>query len=124
MYQLHISTPNGMKATANIDKSMVEFVGNKLIGVSSIARDELLTHFDYPKGIGADFHKNHELYNFLSSVLVDSNADRFIPQIESIPAEQKMFYSTDDLPIADKPLIVVFKDKDIISAEYCSKHKA
>ncbi|MEC8124707.1 MAG: hypothetical protein VX125_12820 [Pseudomonadota bacterium] len=124
MYQLHISTPNGMKATANIDLSMVEFVGKKLIGVSSIARDELLTHFGYPKGVGADFDKNHELYNFLSSVLVDSNSERFIPQIESIPADRKMFYSTDDLPIADKPLIVVFKDKDIISAEYCSKHKA
>lgn len=124
MYQLHISTPNGMKATANIDLSMVEFLGKKLIGVSSIARDELLTHFGYPTGVGADFHKNHELYNFLSSVLVDSNADRFIPQIESIPADQKIFYSADDLPIANKPLIVVFKDKDIISAEYCNKHDA
>lgn len=124
MYQLHISTPNGMKATANIDLSMVEFLGGKLIGVSSIARDELLTHFGYPKGVGADFDKNHELYNFLSSVLVDSNADRFIPQIESIPADQKIFYSADDLPIANKPLIVVFKDKNIISAEYCNKHDA
>ena len=32
-----------------------------------------------------------------------------------------IFKSADDLPIADKPLIVVFKDKDIISAEYCNK---
>ena len=44
--------------------------------------------------------------------------------VEAIPANQKVFHSVDDLPIADKPLIVVFKDKDIISAEYCNKHDA
>lgn len=35
-----------------------------------------------------------------------------------------IFKSADDLPIAEKPLIVVFKDKDIINAEYCNKHDA
>ena len=103
---------------------MVEYLGKKLRGVNSIPRDDLLTHFDYPKGLGTDFHENHELYNFLSSVLADSKANSFVLQIESIPAHRKIFNSADDLPIADKPLIVVFKDKDIISAEYCSKHEA
>ena len=35
-----------------------------------------------------------------------------------------MFKSADELPVSDVPLIIVFKDKDIISAEYCSKHEA
>ena len=64
------------------------------------------------------------VYNFANAILAESNSPTFTVQIEAIPAHQKVFYSADDLPIANKPLIVVFKDKDIISAEYCNKHDA
>ena len=125
MYQLHISTPSCMKATLPVSGEVANYLSTRLVNHDSIERKELLKQIGYPKGVGSQNGSFLDsVYNFANAILAESNSPTFTVQIEAIPAHQKVFYSADDLPIANKPLIVVFKDKDIISAEYCNKHDA
>lgn len=125
MYQLHISTPLCMKATLPVSDEVANYLATRLVNPDSIERKELLKQIGYPKGVGSQNGSFLDsVYNFANAILAESNSPTFTVQIEAIPAHQKVFYSADDLPIANKPLIVVFKDKDIISAEYCNKHDA
>ena len=125
IYQLHISTPSCMKASLPVSDEVANYLATRLLNHDSIERKELLKQIGYPKGVGSQngsFLDN--VYNFANAILAESNSPTFTVQIEAIPAHQKVFYSADDLPIANKPLIVVFKDKDITNAEYCNKHDA
>ena len=125
IYQLHISTPSCMKATLPISTDIAQYLAKRLVANQEIQRDKLLQKLGYPVGIPeieGSFLDN--VFNFADAILKESKAFTFRVLIEAIPAHQKIFHSADDLPIADKPLIVVFKDKAIISAEYCSKHYA
>ncbi|PPZ93781.1 hypothetical protein C5B41_13765 [Acinetobacter ursingii] len=125
IYQLNISTPSCMKASLPVSGEVANYLSTRLVKHSLIQRNELLQKLDYPKGVGSQKGSFLDsVYHFANAILAESNSPTFTVQIEAIPAYQKIFYSADDLPIADKPLIVVFKDKDIISAEYCSKHEA
>jgi len=124
MYQLNIWTPSCMKASLPVSADVAHYLGNRLIE-QEIKRDELMQIIGYPVGIGGQEGSFlNSVYNFANAILKESNSATFRVQIEAIPAHQKIFKSADDLPIASKPLIVVFKDKDIISAEYCNKHNA
>lgn len=125
MYALKIKSIAGMTAEAIIHPEIANQIGFLSISGTSIPRDQLLTEFGYPVGVGAKTgNTSTQLYEFINAVLKESKSERFFVQIEATPAHQKIFNSADDLPIANKPLIVVFKDKDIISAEYCNKHNA
>ena len=125
MYQLHISTPSCMKATLPVSGEVANYLSTRLVNHDSIERKELLKQIGYPKGVGSQNGSFLDsVYNFAIAILAESNSPTFTVQIEAIPAHQKVFYSADDLPIANKPLIVVFKDKDITNAEYCNKHDA
>ncbi|MFW1997629.1 hypothetical protein ACG92W_01225 [Acinetobacter ursingii] len=125
MYQLHISTASRMKASLPVSGEVATYLSKRLVNHDSIERKELLKQIGYPKGVGSQNGSFLDsVYNFANAILAESNSPTFTVQIEAIPAHQKVFYSANDLPIANKPLIVVFKDKDIISAEYCNKHDA
>ena len=125
MYQLHISTASRMKASLPVSGEVANYLSTRLVNHDSIERKELLKQIGYPKGVGSQNGSFLDsVYNFANAILAESNSPTFTVQIEAIPAHQKVFYSANDLPIANKPLIVVFKDKDIISAEYCNKHDA
>ena len=125
IYQLHISTPSCMKASLPVSGEVANYLSTRLVNHGSIERKELLQQIGYPKGVGSKSGSFLDsVYNFANAILAESNSPTFTVQIEAIPAHQKIFKSADDLPIANKPLIVVFKDKDIISAEYCNKHNA
>ncbi|MBJ9373738.1 hypothetical protein [Acinetobacter sp. TGL-Y2] len=125
MYQLHISTPSCMKASLPVSGEVANYLSTRLLNHGSIERKELLKQIGYPKGVGSQNGSFLDsVYNFADAILAESNSPTFTVQIEAIPAYQKVFHSADDQPIANKPLIVVFKDKDIISAEYCNKHDA
>ena len=125
IYQLHISTPSCMKASLPVSDEVANYLSTRLVNHGSIERKELLQQIGYPKGVGSQRGSFLDsVYNFANAILAESNSPTFTVQIEAIPAHQKIFKSADDLPIANKPLIVVFKDKDIISAEYCNKHNA
>lgn len=124
MYQLHISTPSCMKASLPVSGEVANYLSTRLLNHGSIERKELLKQIGYPKGVGSQNGSFLDsVYNFADAILAESNSPTFTVQIEA-PAYQKVFHSADDQPIANKPLIVVFKDKDIISAEYCNKHDA
>ncbi|WP_151707939.1 hypothetical protein [Acinetobacter junii] len=123
MYQLHISTASRMKASLPVSGEVANYLSTRLVNHDSIERKELLKQIGYPKGVGSQNGSFLDsVYNFANAILAESNSPTFTVQIEAIPAHQKVFYSADDLPIANKPLIVVFKDKDITNAEYCNKH--
>ncbi|MFX7165200.1 hypothetical protein ABTI49_08510 [Acinetobacter baumannii] len=125
MYQLHISTASRMKASLPVSGEVANYLSTRLVNHDSIERKELLKQIGYPKGVGSQNGSFLDsVYNFANAILAESNSPTFTVQIEAIPAHQKVFYSADDLPIANKPLIVVFKDKDITNAEYCNKHDA
>ena len=125
MYQLHISTASRMKASLPVSGEVANYLSTRLVNHDSIERKELLKQIGYPKGVGSQNGSFLDsVYNFANAILAESNSTTFTVQIEAIPAHQKVFYSADDLPIANKPLIVVFKDKDITNAEYCNKHDA
>lgn len=125
IYQLHISTPSCMKASLPVSSEVANYLSTRLVNHGSIERKELLQQIGYPKGVGSQSGSFLDsVYNFANAILAESNSPTFTVQIEAIPAHQKIFHSADDLPIANKPLIIVFKDKDIISAEYCNKHDA
>ena len=125
MYQLHISTASRMKASLPVSGEVATYLSTRLVNHDSIERKELLKQIGYPKGVGSQNGSFLDsVYNFANAILAESNSPTFTVQIEAIPAHQKVFYSADDLPIANKPLIVVFKDKDITNAEYCNKHDA
>lgn len=125
MYQLHISTASRMKASLPVSGEVANYLSTRLVNHDSIERKELLKQIGYPKGVGSQNGSFLDsVYNFANAILAESNSPTFTVQIEAIPAHQKFFYSADDLPIANKPLIVVFKDKDITKAEYCNKHDA
>ena len=125
MYQLHISTASRMKASLPVSGEVANYLSTRLVNHDSIERKELLKQIGYPKGVGSQNGSFLDsVYNFANAILAESNSPTFTVQIEAIPAHQKVFYSANDLPIANKPLIVVFKDKDITNAEYCNKHDA
>lgn len=125
MYQLHISTASRMKASLPVSGEVANYLSTRLVNHDSIERKELLKQIGYPKGVGSQNGSFLDsVYNFANAILAESNSPTFTVQIEAIPAHQKVFYSADDLPIANKPLIVVFKDKDITNAKYCNKHDA
>ena len=125
MYQLHISTASRMKASLPVSGEVANYLSRRLVNHDSIERKELLKQIGYPKGVGSQNGSFLDsVYNFANAILAESNSPTFTVQIEAIPAHQKVFYSANDLPIANKPLIVVFKDKDITNAEYCNKHDA
>ena len=125
MYQLHISTASRMKASLPVSGEVATYLSTRLVNHDSIERKELLKQIGYPKGVGSQNGSFLDsVYSFANAILAESNSPTFTVQIEAIPAHQKVFYSADDLPIANKPLIVVFKDKDITNAEYCNKHDA
>ena len=125
MYQLHISTTSRMKASLPVSGEVANYLSTRLVNHDSIERKELLKQIGYQKGVGSQNGSFLDsVYNFANAILAESNSPTFTVQIEAIPAHQKVFYSADDLPIANKPLIVVFKDKDITNAEYCNKHDA
>lgn len=125
LYQLNISTPSCMKASLPVSGQVAHYLSNRLVANEDIQRDQLLRQIGYPVSIGnKEGSFLDSVYNFAQAILKESNSATFTVQIEAIPAQPEIFKSADKLPIAEKPLIVVFKDKDIISAEYCSAHEA
>lgn len=124
MYQLNVITPALMKISINISQDIALNISSHLLN-KKIQRDDLFNVLNQElKNLKATSLYLESIKDFVQEILKESNASVFILQIEASPAHQKVFHSADDLPIANNPLIVVFKDKDIISAEYCNKHDA
>lgn len=130
MYKLKISTPAFLQASLPISMEVGEFLINRLNQLDSqmIPRDELQQKLGYPVGVGSDsgsFLQN--VYNFADAILKESNSHRFTVQIEAIPAHQKVdsiFSEAANLPEHGRSIVVVFKDKQLMSnVEYCKKCK-
>lgn len=127
MYQLKIESAAGMKITAFIHPDIVNKIGLRLGSRTSFPRDQLLTEFGYPVGVGAKIENNFNLlYEFINAVLRESRSEYFVVQIEPVPVKPKLnpiFNSIKTLPEEDRQLIVVFSDKEIMSGvEYCKGH--
>lgn len=58
MYQLKIESAAGMKITAFIHPDIVNKIGLRLGSRTSFPRDQLLTEFGYPVGVGAKIENN------------------------------------------------------------------
>lgn len=127
MYQLKIESAAGMKTSAFIHPDIVNKIGLRLGSRTSFPRDQLLTEFGYPAGVGAKTENNFNLlYEFINAVLRESRSEYFVVQIEPVPVKPKLnpiFNSIETLPEEDRQLIVVFSDKEIMSGvEYCKGH--
>ncbi|ENV09321.1 hypothetical protein F966_01977 [Acinetobacter higginsii] len=130
MYKLNISTPAFFQASLPISMEVGEFLINRLNQLDSqtIHRDELQQKMGYPIGVGSNsgsFLNN--VYNFANAILKESNAEQFKVEIEAIPAHQKIdsiFSEAASLPEHGRSIVVVFKDKQLMSdVEYCKKCK-
>lgn len=91
MYQLKIESAAGMKITAFIHPDIVNKIGLRLGSRTSFPRDQLLTEFGYPVGVGAKIENNFNLlYEFINAVLRESRSEYFVVQIEPVPVKPKL----------------------------------
>ncbi|MDM1022100.1 hypothetical protein QSV37_17650 [Acinetobacter sp. VNK23] len=128
MYKLNISTPALLQASLPISMDAAEFLIRRLnqLDSQSIHRNDLLEKLGYPTTVGSNkgsFLQN--VYNFADAILKESNAHRFKVEIEAIPAKPKLtpiFKDAADLPEHGRSVIVIFKDKQVMSdVHYCKK---
>ena len=127
MYQLHISTPSCMKASLPVSADVAHYLSNRLVN-QEIQREELLHKIGYPVGVGSQKGSFLDsVYNFANAILKDSNASTFTVVVEAIPAHPKfnpIFKGVETFPEHGRPVVIVFKDKDVFSnVKYCKNHK-
>lgn len=127
MYKLNISTSACMQASLPISEDIANFLSKRLEG-EAIPRKDLLKQIGYPAGVGSNSGSFlNSVVNFANAILKESNAEQFLVQIEAIPAHQKVdsiFSEAANLPEHGRSIVVVFKDKQLMSnVEYCKKCK-
>lgn len=126
MYKLNISTTACMQASLPISEDVANYLSKRLVGVLSIRREDLLQRVGYPVGVGSNSGSFlNDVHNFANVILKESTSEQFQVQIEATPAQQEkdpIFSEASNLPEHGRSVIVIFKDKQVMSdVHYCKK---